>query len=41
MIPNIFTKAFSLSKFKMYVQLILKQQRCELCIPTAMKLKEN
>ena len=41
MIPNVFTKAFSLSKRKMNVQLILEQQRCELCMPTAMKLKDT
>ena len=41
MIPNVFTKAFSLSKCKMNVQLILEQQRCELCMPTAMKLKDT
>ena len=41
MIPNVFTKAFSLSKCKMNVQLILEQQRCELCMPTAIKLKDT
>ena len=41
MIPNVFTKAFSLSKCKMYVQLIFEQQRCELCMPTAIKLKDT